>query len=138
MGRAAMTEVPVEVFAAADPTTTWSFTEAVDLRNHEYCAFIFTATETAPTSYEAKLQVSPDNLVWTDVPTNEVSAGLGPQRARIYQLQDEDGTVLSAAGDDRALIEYYRAAFRYVRAAVKRTGGAGTDRIAVGAIVGEE
>lgn len=132
----ALSGVLVEVYAAADPTVAWTFTDPVDMRYHVYVDFVPVASATSPASYEAKLQTScdPVTALWEDVPTDEVAAGLALHRARIFQLEDEDGTVLSGRG---CPITYERKAKRYVRLAVKRTGGAGTDRLQVLAAKGE-
>lgn len=138
MAQVALDEVLVEVYAAADPTAAWTFSDPVDLKHHVYVDFVPVASGTSPASYEAKLQTSCDPTaavpVWDDVPTDEVAGGLGPHRARIFQLEDEDGTVLSGRG---CPITYERKAKRWVRLAVKSTGGAGTDRLQVLASRGE-
>ena len=130
----------LEIFAAADPTATWTFTDSVDLRDPIWSAgsggdplrdvsIIVTPSGTSPASYELKMQTSADDTTWADeVMVLEVAAGAGPVRATILSLQDEDGTVL----DDRAIVlNFTRMARRYVRWALKSTGGAGTDRLQV-------
>lgn len=119
----------VSVYAAQDPTAAYTFTDAVDLAAHAYVDFMVTPSGTAPTSYQCKVQTSQDGSIWGDVPlVVEISAGAVPLLGTVIDLLDTDGTVLA----DRALlVSFTRRASRYVRLALKSTGGAGTDRLAV-------
>lgn len=116
---------PTEIYANADPTSSWTYSSTIDMKLRAFLDVIVIASGTSPTSYQFKFQSSTDGVNWDDVPSDEVAAGLGPSRARIWDLEDEDGTVLSG----RQVKRYERCGSRYCRAAVKSTGGAGTDRI---------
>lgn len=120
-----LTSNPVEVYANADPTTSYTFSDTVDLWEYSYATFWITASGTAATSFEAKLQVSNDDAAWCDAPSDEVAAGASPSRARVYSLLDEDGTVLSGLG----ILRFVKCAERYARLAIKRTGGDANTRI---------
>jgi hypothetical protein len=126
---------PFPIYAAQDPTAAYTFSDAIDMADHRYLEVLVIATGTSPASYEfmwqsADLAAGP----WADVPLVEATAGLGASRAPEIALQDPDGTVLSGSSPHA----FVRGARRFVRAAVKSTGGAGTDRIAMTATLATE
>lgn len=115
----------VVIYANADPTTSWTYSDTVDLKNRQFLDVEIVASGGSPTSYESKWQSSVDGSTWVDEPTDEVSAGTGLARARIDTLQDDDGTVLSGS----LTVHFERRGKRYVRRGIKRTGGDNTARI---------
>lgn len=130
---------PITIFAAADPTGTYTASAAVDLGEHAYCDLVFIATATVPASYEAQVDTSQDGTVWEPLAlVIESAAGAVPLRGSTLTLQNTDGTTLSAAGagGGRVSLRLTRNASRYLRTRVKSTGGAGTDRLAVSASLG--
>lgn len=114
-------------YANADPTIVYTFGVVVDMGGHKIAAFLVTSSATSPTSYQLMIQTA-DAVggPWAYEPLVEGIAGLGTARGFEIDLQDPDGTVLLGA----IPITFERGARRFVRLALKRTGGAGTDRIA--------
>jgi hypothetical protein len=132
---ATVSSAPVAIYANADPTAAYTFGTGIDMATAEYADVVVTASGTSPVSFQFKWQTA-DVLAgpYADEPVVESAGGVGTARALVVDLMDDDGTVLSAA----LVMRWYRSGRRFVRPAIKRTGGAGTDRIAMTATIAME
>lgn len=137
----------LSIYAAQDPTAAWTFTSSVDMRtgiwntatageHYRRVSIIVTPSATSPTTYQLKMQSSEDDTTWADeVMVIEVLAGSGVARCSILNLEDEDGSVLADRG---VVLHFKRASRRYMRWALRKTGGAGTDRLQVSRALAKE
>lgn len=110
------------IHAAADPTTSYTFSTAVDTDVGDQLSFEFVTAGTVVTSWQWKVQYSVDNSVWADQLTEETSAGAVTQLVAVRSLPTAVGTY----GADVPT-----GAWRYIRIALKRTGGDATSTVAI-------
>ena len=111
---------PFSVYAEADPTTSYTYSSAVDTDVGDQLSFELVTSGTVVTSWQLKVQLSMDNSVWADQLTEETSAGAVTQLVAVRSIPTATGTYG---------LDIPSGAWRYIRLAVKRTGGDATTRI---------
>lgn len=114
------------VYASADPTTSYTFSDAIDMGDHPFVGITIVTGGLVPTSFEVKRQLSHDGTTWEDETGDDYAAGIGLRRVRVDAVQDAAGT----PANGRYAWAYERFGHRYMRLAVKRTGGDATTRFA--------
>ncbi len=106
-----------------DPEDDYTFGAAIDMQNHLFCDVLITTSGDVPTSFEVKRQWSDDGTTFTDEDVEQVSGGTSVLAPRVITL--------NAAANGTYTLPFQRAAKRYCRLAIKRTGGgAGTLAVA--------